>query len=81
MSVNIRKLNVGDRIKARFNGSSVLGNAPYVEDLHFAGFLSETRAELSYDSSLKDRFEIYFERNRWRYGSSAEVLTVQEVLR
>lgn len=78
MGVRIASLKKGDKVIAKFHGSAVLGNEPHTEELIFNEHVSDVEAVFSYDDTLQDDLEVFFCDNRWRYGTSAEVFSVQE---
>ena len=75
-------LKAGTSVRLRFHGSKLLGNGTYELD----GTLSEITEDADGTKRRKlfqapsDAVEIYFVENRWRYGTSAEVVSVAEVL-
>ena len=76
--MNIRQLKVGDRGDLLFHGSKEYGNSSYsliltVEKID--GDIITMR-----EDGASFGFDIYFSENRWRYGSSAEVITLTRKL-
>lgn len=84
MAVNIRKLTPGTRVIMQFHGSAELGNTGWTEIGQFDGIQPSEdgdRAFFRYADDEEDtQFEVYNWRHRWRYGTSAEVFTVAEVV-
>lgn len=72
---SIRNLKTGDKVTLKFGGSSQFGNDPYEDDDVFKRFYTENGTEYA----EFEGFTAYFFANRWRYGTSSEVLTVKEI--
>lgn len=72
---SISSLKFGETVDLRFNGSKQFGNDPYsLTGLVFKGFTEDgNRATFSDDGSI---LEVYKFDRRWRYGTSAETLTL-----
>lgn len=75
---SITTLTPGEDVCLKFHGSAVYGNEPYEMDVKFVShdFTDPDNRRATFDMGEGSEFEAYFFENRWRYGSSAEVLTV-----
>lgn len=81
MARTISDLKSRELVRVKFHGSKRLGNEPYELDLIFEGMVLEngkpTRAHFTFDENPEPIvIEVYKMDNRWRYGTSAEVLTL-----
>lgn len=72
---SVSNLKPGDKATLKFHGSKQWGNDPYEMTEEFQGFYTEDGREYAKFES----FSAYKDDSRWRYGSSAEVLTVLSV--
>lgn len=76
---SIKTLKPGQTAKLRFHGSSNLGNAPW-EDTCTLVSITEDRAVFGDPHNpTQGQWEAYFSQRRWRYGTSAEVLSLISV--
>lgn len=73
---SISNLTAGDKVRLKFHGSAQFGNDPYEETDVFVGF----RTEDGQEQAIFQMFDAYKADNRWRYGTSGEVVTVLESL-
>lgn len=84
MAKRLDSLKPGTKVRLKFHGTLSFGNAPYEETATFQGVVGEgdNRRALFSDLSSKSPFdwEAYRYKNRWAYGSSAERLSVVEVV-
>lgn len=72
---SVSNLKPGDKATLKFHGSKQFGNEPYELTEEFLEFYIENgRPRARFES-----FSAYKEGNRWRYGTSGEVLTVLSV--
>ncbi len=70
---SISTLNPGDKVNLKFGGSKQLGNDTYTEtNVAFIRYYTEDGVKYA----EFDSFTAYFAENRWRYGTSASVLTL-----
>lgn len=72
---SVSDLKSGDRVTLKFHGSKQFGNEPYEMTEEFREFYTENGRPCARFES----FSAYKEDNRWRYGTSGEVLTVLSV--
>lgn len=72
---SIRDLKPGDKVTLKFRGSKTFGNEAYEEQSVFKRFHTEAGRELA----EFDDFSIYKADRYWRYGASAEIVTLLDI--
>lgn len=76
MARRIDSLKAGDKVRLLFAGSRSLGNDSYEETVIFHGIEGEGEKR----RAKFDEWEAYRFRGGWAYGSSAEKLSLLEVV-
>ena len=71
----IRDLKPGDKVTLKFAGSKTYGNDPYEEQSVFKRLYVEN----GFEYAEFEEFTAYKADGYWRYGASAEILTVVKI--
>lgn len=82
MAVSLSNARIGSKYSFLLHGSSRYGNASYTLDAvvrdRFKDARGNKRAIL--EEADGSSFEVYLTQRRWRYGSSAEVISILDEL-